>query len=148
MLHFIVSDTGIGIAPEKLKTIFDSFSQADTSTTREYGGTGLGLTISKRLIEMMGGRIWVESKVGSGSQFHFTARLKAVAHTAESTFGLPYEKLRGTSVLIVDDNATNRRILQDILRGCGMVTGQAEGGEQAIAELLVAKSSGGSSRQG
>jgi two-component system, sensor histidine kinase and response regulator len=139
---FTVIDTGIGIPPEKRESIFNPFSQADTSTTRRYGGTGLGLTICARLVSMMEGRIWLESELGRGSQFHFTARLKAVAHTAESTFGLPYEKLRGTSVLIVDDNATNRRILQDILRGCGMVTGQAEGGEQAIAELLVAKSSG------
>ena len=79
MLHFTVSDTGVGIAPEKLETIFDSFSQADTSTTREYGGTGLGLTISKRLIEMMGGRIWVESEPGVGSRFHFTVSLGTVA---------------------------------------------------------------------
>ena len=75
LLHFTVSDTGVGIAPEKLKTIFESFTQADTSTTREFGGTGLGLTISKRLIEMMGGTIWVESQVGVGSHFHFTVRL-------------------------------------------------------------------------
>src|SRR5258708_38273644 len=73
--HFTVSDTGIGIPLEKLKTIFDSFNQADTSTTREYGGTGLGLTISRSLIDIMGGRIWVESELGSGSHFHFTVRL-------------------------------------------------------------------------
>ena len=139
---FTVIDTGIGIPPEKRESIFNPFSQADTSTTRTYGGTGLGLTICARLVSMMEGRIWLESELGRGSQFHFTARLKAIAHTAESTLGLPYEKLRGTSVLIVDDNATNRRILQDILRGCGMLTGQAEGGEQAIAELLAARSSG------
>ena len=75
-LHFSVSDTGIGIAPEKLETIFDSFVQADTSTTREYGGTGLGLTISKRLIELMGGRIWIESELGKGSHFNFTLQLE------------------------------------------------------------------------
>ena len=70
-LHFTVSDTGVGIAPKKLRTIFESFSQADTSTTREFGGTGLGLTISKRLIEMMGGQVWVESELGVGFSISF-----------------------------------------------------------------------------
>ena len=109
-LHFTVSDTGVGIAPEKLETIFDSFSQADTSTTREYGGTGLGLTISKRLIEMMGGRIWVESKPGIGSRFHFTVRL-GTAPTREATVESSVAPviLRGVKVLIVDDNRTNRQ---------------------------------------
>ncbi len=74
-LHFIVSDSGVGIAPEKINMIFDSFNQADASTTRHYGGTGLGLTISKRLVQMMGGRLWVESELGAGSRFHFTVRL-------------------------------------------------------------------------
>ena len=76
ILHFIVSDSGVGIAPEKLDVIFDSFTQADTSTTRQFGGTGLGLTISRRLVEMMGGRMWVESEPGIGSHFHFTVRLR------------------------------------------------------------------------
>src|SRR6202012_5397621 len=75
VLRFTVSDTGVGIPVEKRELIFAPFSQADTSTTRKYGGTGLGLTISTRLVEMMGGKIWVESEIGRGSQFHFTARL-------------------------------------------------------------------------
>jgi two-component system sensor histidine kinase/response regulator len=115
-LHFIVTDTGVGIAREKLNTIFDSFNQADTSTTREFGGRGLGLTISKRLIEMMGGRIWVESELGVGSQFHFTVRLGSAAKrdaVIESN-AVPVI-LRGVKVLIVDDNRTNRRILEGLV---------------------------------
>ena len=75
MLHFVVSDSGVGIVPEKFDMIFDSFNQADTSTTRQFGGTGLGLTISRSLAQMMGGRLWVESELGTGSRFHFTVRL-------------------------------------------------------------------------
>lgn len=139
-LHFIVSDTGVGIAPEKLKTIFDSFSQADTSTTREYGGTGLGLTISKRLIEMMGGRIWVESEAGVGSHFHFTVRLgiatlrEVVAErTAASAI------LDGIRVLIVDDNRTNRRILEGLVKRWGMNPTAVGDGEKALATLSAAR---------
>ena len=82
VLHFTVSDTGIGIPPEKRKLIFDPFTQADTSTTRKYGGTGLCLTISSRLVTMMGGRIWVEGEVGCGTQVHFTAKFKSPAKAA------------------------------------------------------------------
>jgi two-component system sensor histidine kinase/response regulator len=77
ILHFVIFDSGVGIAPEKLEMIFDSFSQADTSTTRQFGGTGLGVTISRRLVQLMGGRVWVESELGAGSQFHFTVQLAA-----------------------------------------------------------------------
>jgi two-component system, sensor histidine kinase and response regulator len=139
-LHFIVSDTGVGIAAEKLRTIFESFTQADTSTTREYGGTGLGLTISKSLIEMMGGRIWVESEPGVGSQFHFTARLGiAVARevVAESA-GEPVV-LRGVKVLIVDDNRTNRRILEGLVKRWGMNPTVTSDGEMALIELSAAR---------
>ena len=138
-IHCTVSDTGVGIAPEKLRSIFDSFSQADTSTTREFGGTGLGLTISKRLVEIMGGRIWVESEVGVGSRFHFTVRLgtaiarKIVAEAPEAP-----EFLRGVKVLIVDDNRTNRRILEAMLAHWGMDPASAPDGEKALEALSAA----------
>jgi signal transduction histidine kinase/DNA-binding response OmpR family regulator len=139
-LHFIVSDTGVGIAPEKLKTIFDSFSQADTSTTREYGGSGLGLTISKRLIEMMGGRIWVESEPGVGSRFHFTVRLgTTVTREVVVESGAAPAILRGVKVLIVDDNRTNRRILEGLVKRWGMNPTSASDGEKALVELSIAR---------
>jgi two-component system, sensor histidine kinase and response regulator len=140
ILQFIVSDTGVGIAPDKLKTIFESFSQADTSTTREFGGTGLGLTISKRLVEIMGGRIWVESEPGIGSQFHFTVRL-GIALPREVTVESSAAPviLRGVKVLIVDDNRTNRRILEGLVARWGMNPTATSDGEMALAELLAAQ---------
>jgi two-component system sensor histidine kinase/response regulator len=138
-LHFIVSDTGVGIAPDKLNAIFGSFSQADTSTTREYGGTGLGLTISKHLIEMMGGRIWVESEPGIGSRFHFTIRLEnAVIRELVPESTAP-EILSGVKVLIVDDNRTNRRILEGLVKRWGMNPSVAPDGEKALLELSAAR---------
>ncbi len=114
VLHVTVRDTGIGIPKDKLQKIFEAFSQADASTTRRYGGTGLGLTISSRLVEMMGGRVWVESEVGIGTTFHFLIQFRV---SADQTLRQPAElsKLSGTRVLVVDDNPTNRRILQEIL---------------------------------
>src|SRR5262249_36263713 len=111
-LHFSVRDTGIGIPPEKQGAIFEAFSQADASTTRRFGGTGLGLTISSRLVEMMGGRIWVESQLGQGSPFHFTAGFDP---QPEAAAALELEQLEGLRALVVDDNATNRRILEEML---------------------------------
>jgi signal transduction histidine kinase/CheY-like chemotaxis protein/HPt (histidine-containing phosphotransfer) domain-containing protein len=141
-VRFTVTDTGIGIPREKQEVIFNPFIQADTSTTREYGGTGLGLAICSHLVTLMGGRIWLESEVGRGSQFHFTARLKFLANMAEPGVIMPSEKLRGVRVLIVDDNATNRRILQGILTRWELRTHEVEGGEQALTELLSASTAG------
>src|ERR1039458_1443593 len=127
---------------EELLSGFAPFTQADTSTTREYGGTGLGLTICARLVSMMGGRVWCESEVGRGGQFHFTARLKFLANKAEMGGIVPYETLRGMRVLIVDDNATNRKILQGMLRRWELRTRDVESGEQALAELLSGRAAG------
>lgn len=118
-LHFSVTDTGIGIPKDKLECIFEEFQQVDSSTTRTYGGTGLGLAISSRLVELMGGRIWVESELGEGSTFHFTARL-AVGDDALQQVRQQTELVADLSVLIVDDNSTNRRILRDMLLNWGM----------------------------
>ncbi len=143
VLHFVVTDTGIGIAPEKLATIFESFNQADTSTTREFGGTGLGLTISRHLVEMMGGKLWVESEVGIGSKFHFTVR---VAHAQNEPVAADaagrHPQLGNAKVLVVDDNRTNRRILDGLLTHWGMVPTLASNGEQALAELANARMMG------
>jgi len=143
LLRFTVADTGIGIPPEKQKSIFDAFSQADASTTRKYGGTGLGLTISTRLVQMMNGRIWVESEVGTGTKFHFTLEVGvADPKTVQVGTPAPPELLRGVKTLIVDDNRTNRRILEGMLVRWEMRPSQAESGEAALQELLGAYRAG------
>jgi PAS domain S-box-containing protein len=142
VLHFTVRDTGIGIAPEKQKAIFEAFTQADNSMTRKYGGTGLGLTISSRLVQMMDGEIWVESALNKGSTFHFTARLgRAKAARAESA---PTEivSLRDLAVLVVDDNSTNRKILDAILKHWSMRPELAASGEEGLVALHRAASAG------
>ncbi len=134
-LHFIIRDTGIGIAPENQKLIFDEFSQADGSMTRKYGGTGLGLTISARLVEAMRGRIWVESALGRGSSFHFTAWF------GNAQKSMPAEDRQfppGLSVLVVDDNFTNRRILTEVLRRWGLRAVSAASGVEALATIRLA----------
>jgi PAS domain S-box-containing protein len=143
LCHFTVADSGIGIPEDKRELIFMPFSQADSSTTRKYGGTGLGLTISTRLVQMMGGKIWVESEVGRGSQFHFTTRLGA-ADSKKIKVGTiaPPELLRGVKVLVVDDNRTNRRILDGMLVCWQMKPTSVEGGREALAELSAAREAG------
>ncbi|AEG51111.1 integral membrane sensor hybrid histidine kinase [Sphingobium chlorophenolicum L-1] len=133
-LRFAVSDTGPGIAADKRKLIFEAFSQADTSFTRRFGGTGLGLTIASQLVQLMGGRLELDSCVGRGSVFHFTI---AFALAQGETPHPPAEQpsLHGLPVLIVDDNATNRRILDEMIRGWGMKPLAVESGPKALAAL-------------
>jgi len=138
LLHVTVRDTGIGIPEEKQRTIFEEFSQADTSTTRQFGGTGLGLTISARLIDLMSGRVWVESEPGSGTTFHFLVRLGIVSdqstcHPAELS------RLEGMKVLVVDDNSTNRRILREVLNQWRMRPVLAPSGERGLALASAAE---------
>ena len=129
-IHFAVRDTGIGIAPDKQQLIFDAFSQEDTSTTRRYGGTGLGLSISRRLVALMGGEIWLDSKLGFGSTFHFSVKLEVDARPPKP-ITKPIE-LCGRYILVVDDNATNRRILCSLLASWGIQTQDAESGPVAL----------------
>jgi signal transduction histidine kinase/CheY-like chemotaxis protein len=141
-LHFAVADTGIGIPAEKQARIFEAFMQADGTSTRRYGGTGLGLAISSQLVAMMDGRIWVESEPGQGSVFHFTAQVGIGAaaklpasHSGDST-------LRGIPVLIVDDNATNRRILEEVVTKWGMRPAVAESAAAALTLMKLERDAG------
>ena len=131
-LHFAVRDTGIGIPKERMDRLFQSFSQVDASTTRKYGGTGLGLTISKRLAEMMGGTMWVESEMGQGSIFHFTILAEAAPARKRVYLHAPEPKLAGKRVLIVDDNATSRRILTKQTESWEMLPRAAASGPEAL----------------
>ena len=140
-LHFTVTDTGIGIPPEKQALVFEAFEQSDTSTTRRYGGTGLGLAITRRLVEMMAGRIWVESVVGEGSTFHFTARF-GLGRPATAPAPLSLEKLRGLAALVVDDHAVNRRVVLGMLTHWGLAATAVNGGDAALASLEDARAAG------
>jgi CheY-like chemotaxis protein/HPt (histidine-containing phosphotransfer) domain-containing protein len=133
-LKFSVSDTGIGLTQDHIDKLFQAFSQADTSTTRKFGGTGLGLTISKRLTDMMGGKIWVESEPGRGSTFSFTANFGLGKEKAKKRFK-PASELRGMKVLVVDDNAASRQILEKILESFSFEVTLAASGEEGLAEL-------------
>ncbi len=141
-LHFAVSDTGIGIPPHKQSALFDAFSQVDSSTTRRYGGTGLGLAISSQLVAMMGGRIWVESEVGMGSTFHFEARFGVTEVEGEPPDAIELAALQDLPVLVVDDNATNRRILAEVLTHWHMQPTVVDSGREALIALEQAQHDG------
>jgi len=141
-LHFTVTDTGIGIPAEKQQLIFEAFSQADSSTTRTYGGTGLGLSISSRLVHLMGGKIWIESEVGKGSTFHFTAQFGWSVSTTVGAMSIERANIEHLSVLVVDDNATNRFILQEVLSNWRMKPTVVPSSDQALEELRRASDAG------
>lgn len=139
LLHFKVTDTGIGIPADKITSIFETFSQADNSVTRKYGGTGLGLSISSRLVELMQGSIWVESEIGRGSTFNFSVRMKK---STESSRAKQLRTLPRLKVLLADDNTTNRQFLNDCFVKLGSPPVCAENGEDAYNEVMRAQDAG------
>jgi signal transduction histidine kinase/DNA-binding response OmpR family regulator len=141
-LHFTVSDTGIGIPEEKRALIFEAFAQADGTTTRVYGGTGLGLAIASQLVRQMRGRIWIESIVGKGTTFHFTAQMPVRHTAAPDVRHADFSELLGMRVLVVDDNAVNRRILREILAHWRMEPAVVASGAAAVVEMLRAAREG------
>ncbi|MFZ2060059.1 MAG: response regulator [Candidatus Binatus sp.] len=141
-LHFSVSDTGIGIAPDKLEDVFSSFTQADSSTTRQYGGSGLGLAIVRRLVALMGGRVWVESELGRGSVFHFTAPFQLDTGAPAERQTIPTVMLSGVRALVVDDNFNNRLILREMLSSRGADVDEAEDGPTALEQIERARATG------
>jgi two-component system sensor histidine kinase/response regulator len=141
-LHISVSDTGVGIPVEKQQVIFESFAQADGSTTRRFGGTGLGLTISRQLVELMGGHMWVESEIGRGSKFHFTCDLQLGSAARPRQEQIGGRNLQGLNVLVVDNNAMNSEILAEMLVNWGTNPSQAGGGARALELLEAARDAG------
>jgi PAS domain S-box-containing protein len=142
VLQFSVRDTGTGIPPERVDSIFEAFEQADSSTTRRFGGTGLGLAISSRIVNLMNGQIWVESDVDRGSTFYFTARFKLGSEPVSQAVRPHLDRVAGMRVLIVDDNATNRRILEEVIRARGMKPIVASDASQALRILKEANAEG------
>jgi two-component system sensor histidine kinase/response regulator len=138
-LHVIVRDTGVGVAPDRQEAIFSPFTQGDGTTRRRFGGTGLGLSISSRLVGLMEGRIWVESELGRGSAFHFTACFGTADGDALAPPLANLASLQGTPILVVDDQPTNRRLLEEMLRRWGFAPASAAGGEEALAALRDAR---------
>jgi CheY-like chemotaxis protein len=142
VLHFSVHDTGIGIPASKLESIFEAFSQADASTTRRFGGTGLGLTISSKLVQMLGGRLWVESEMGSGSRFHFTVTARLLS-SGSAEAGLPKPiaadfsngVAAGLRILLAEDNLVNKKVAVRLLEKQGHIVAAAGTGN-AVLELL------------
>ncbi|MBC7857006.1 MAG: response regulator, partial [Pirellulaceae bacterium] len=141
-LLFCVRDTGIGIPPDKVDRVFEAFEQADTSTTRQFGGTGLGLTIVRRLVEIMGGRVWVESELGKGSKFLFNVFLEDCPDPPDEVDAPHRTAVRGTRVLIIDDNATNRRILEEVVTSWDMIPTAGSSVDEALTLLHEAVSAG------
>jgi len=137
-LQFSIIDTGIGISEEKQKLVFEAFEQADNSTTRRYGGTGLGLTISTKIIELMGGRIWLESQPRQGTKFHFTACLALPPIDEHGPPDEPWHDLRDLRILVVDDNATHRSILAEILGSWSVQVHSAADATSALETLKSA----------
>ncbi len=141
LLHFWVQDSGIGMPPEQIDRLFQPFTQLDSSTTRQYGGTGLGLTISRQLVDMMNGRIWVNSAPGKGSTFHFTARF-GLQDQAIPRRALLASELQGKRLLLVDDNACARDVLGHMAARLGLHVDVCDSGEQALAKMQEAAQSG------
>ncbi|MGA2184789.1 MAG: response regulator [Bryobacteraceae bacterium] len=141
-LLFSVRDTGIGIAKDKCARIFEAFGQAETATSRKYGGTGLGLTISHRLVELMGGRLDLKSELGKGSRFYFELPLAVSYHQAPGPEGLELQQYRGSRVMVVDDNPTNRQILEETLVSWKLDVSSAGSGESAVDAWQQAEGKG------
>ncbi len=142
-LHFSFTDTGEGVPAEKVEAIFKAFAQGDSSATRKYGGMGLGLTVSSKLVEMMGGRMWVESEVGTGSTFHFTATFEVSTEQEAKRIPAEMDSLNGMPVLVVDDNEISRYILREMLTNWQMKPVVVDSGPAALKVLASAKGNGG-----